>query len=153
MSPAELLAEIRDRGVCVRVDGSHLRLRPRGPLTPDLLNELRTQKPALIQLLDSGPTVGQSLGGVEESEPSLAVSDVAAMRLDEFAEAGLVLRVRSDALDEVVLFASNNATVDAHEPCIVYRARELVGLLDLDRSSLKQVHMIKKMFRGTVEPS
>ena len=75
------------------------------------------------------------------------------MRLDEFAEAGLVLRVRSDALDEVVVFASDNATVDPHEPCVVYRARELVELVKLGESSLREVHRIKKMFRGTVQAS
>ena len=151
MSPLELLNEVRGRGVDVRVDGNHLRLRPRGPLTADLLNELRAQKPALIELLDTGPILGQTLGGVTESEPAFSVADVCAMPLDLFAKAQLVVRVRSQLLDEVVVFASDNATVDPHEPCVVYTARELKELLAHHQHALKQMHRFKKTFRGTVE--
>ena len=153
MSPAELLAEVRGRGVSIRVDGNHLRLRPRGPLTPDLLDEVRAQKPALIELLDSRLLLGQTLGRVDESEPTIAAADVCAMPLDQFAEARLIVRVRSEVLDEVVVFASDNASVDPGERRVVYRASELNELLGLDRQSLKRIHAVKRTFRGSVRAS
>jgi hypothetical protein len=58
-----------------------------------------------------------------------SVAEVAGMSLERFARAGLVVQVRSTLLDEVVLFASDNASVDADERRPVYRAGDLGQLL------------------------
>jgi hypothetical protein len=52
------------------------------------------------------------------------------MSLEHFASAGLVVKVHSRLLDEVVLFASDNAHVPAGQPHQVLRATDLKRLLD-----------------------
>ena len=70
-----------------------------------------------------------------------------------FAQARLVVPVYSEVLDETVVFASDNAIVDPAEHRPVYRAVELLELVDLDVEDLRRVHEIKKIFGGTIEPS
>jgi hypothetical protein len=53
------------------------------------------------------------------------IDEVAAMTLESFARAGLVVEVRSTLFDEVVLFASDNARLSPQEPRAVYRAADL----------------------------
>jgi hypothetical protein len=57
------------------------------------------------------------------------VAEVAGMSLERFARAGLVVKVRSSLLDEVVLFASDNAKLANDERRTVYRAADLRRLL------------------------
>jgi hypothetical protein len=58
-----------------------------------------------------------------------SVAEVAGMSLERFARAGLVVKVRSTLLDEVVLFASDNAELSSDEQRPVYRAADLRRLL------------------------
>ena len=51
MSARTLLAELRDRGVELVMDGDRLQYRPRYAVTPDLLDRLRANKPTLLKLL------------------------------------------------------------------------------------------------------
>jgi hypothetical protein len=72
--------------------------------------------------------VKELLAAAERRErPSVA--EVAGMSLERFARAGLVVKVRSTLLDEVVLFASDNAELPSNERCPVYRAADLRRLL------------------------
>jgi hypothetical protein len=48
---AEVLAELRERGISVLADGERLRLRPPHALTPELLERARVLKPELLRLL------------------------------------------------------------------------------------------------------
>ncbi|NJL26455.1 MAG: hypothetical protein HC897_00580 [Thermoanaerobaculia bacterium] len=80
---------------------------------------------------------------------------VAAMTLDEFASAGLKLRVHSQVLGCDVLFVSDNVPddeIDAHGPP-VYRAHELrkLALIKPQPHSLRCIHEVKTVFGGTVE--
>ncbi|MEE2778460.1 MAG: hypothetical protein VYE73_17045 [Acidobacteriota bacterium] len=61
---------------------------------------------------------------------SRSLATIAGMTLDRFADAGLVVTVHSQLLDEVVLFASDNATVRPDEARPVYRAAALLRMLD-----------------------
>ena len=72
--------------------------------------------------------VEELLSGTDQREAP-SVGEVAGMSLERFARAGLVVRVRSNLLDEVVLFASDNARVPADERRPVYRAADLGRLL------------------------
>ena len=75
------------------------------------------------------------------------------MPLSEFAHAALILVVRSNILGETVILASDNALVDPGEQRPVYRAAELRALLGLERfgrDELRQVHRVKRTFRGTI---
>jgi hypothetical protein len=72
--------------------------------------------------------VEELLSGIEQRE-SPSVSEVAGMSLERFARAGLVVKVRSTLLDEVVLFASDNAELSRDERRPVYRAADLRLLL------------------------
>lgn len=66
--------------------------------------------------------------GLRASAPA-SLADLARLSLDRFATAGMVLAVRSSLLDEVVLFASDNATLAKDERRRVYRAADLDRLL------------------------
>jgi hypothetical protein len=58
LSPTELLAELRSKGVELTADGDTLRCRaPRGLVTPDLAAVIRERKPELLRLLRVPPDV------------------------------------------------------------------------------------------------
>ena len=86
-----------------------------------------------------------------ETGASLLTAEVCAMRLEEFARAGLVVEVWSSVLDEAVVFASDDARVDPGEVRTVYRAHELRVLLGLTTPrELRRVHEVKRLFRGSI---
>lgn len=149
----ELLEELRRCGVRVEARGEVLHVEaPRGALSPELVLSLRRLKPALLRLVapEAARTVCETLGGVAATGASLLTVKVCAMRLKEFARAGLVVEVRSAVLDEAVVFASDDARVDPGERRTVYRAHELRVLLGLTTPrELRPVHEVKRSFRGT----
>ncbi|HEV3073361.1 MAG TPA: hypothetical protein VHB47_02990 [Thermoanaerobaculia bacterium] len=150
MDAQALLVELKARGVEIRAAGEDLEIRPSGPLPPALLVELRAHKSEVLRRL-ARPAVSDALGGVSESSPSLLAAEVRALRLEDFALAGLVIEVRSDVLGEGVIFASDDARVDPGERRPVYRARELRVLLGLtDPLELRRIHEVKRTFRGTI---
>ena len=51
----ELLQELRTRGASVRVDGDKLRIAPASAVDPELLERLRSAKPAMLALLRAAP--------------------------------------------------------------------------------------------------
>jgi len=52
MSARAVLAELRSRGVELAVDGGRLQYRPINAVTPELLDRLRANKPALLKLVE-----------------------------------------------------------------------------------------------------
>lgn len=153
MNAEELLARVEALGVVVSLDRESVLLRPRSRLTPELIEELADHKAELVDLLRARGVTGLAStlpGGVTGAKPSLLATEVIAMGLSEFADARLVVAVRSALLDEVVVFASDNAIVDPGEQRVVYRAAELRELLGLSPKDLRAVHRVKKTFRGTV---
>jgi len=154
MNVQELVADLAEQGVRLSVSEGQIAYEaPQGILTPGLKAKLSEHKTQVLEVLtrQSSPPLTDVLpGGVVESQGSLIASDVCAMRLSDFAKAGLVVEVRSEVLGEVVVFASDNARVDPGERRVVYRASELREMLDLGPNSLRQVHRVKKPFRGTV---
>ena len=75
-------------------------------------------------------TFAPALAGPSKKPERGDIDRVSTMPLSEFASAGLVVRVRSKALGETVLFASDNARFENEESLAVYRASELIALLD-----------------------
>lgn len=72
---------------------------------------------------------------------------IAGMSMKEFAQSGLVVTVDSSALDECVLFASNNADViEQKNGLTLYRAAELIQLSGMRVDQLRKVHALKKNF-------
>lgn len=151
MGAESVLAELRSCGVELRVAGDRLRFRPAEAVSPELLDKLRTYKPEVLRLLR--PAVADALGGVHEARPSLLTAEVCVMPLDDFAGAGLVVEVWSERLGEVVLFASDNTAIDPGERRCLYRASELRETLRFDAASLRRVHEVKRLFRGTILPA
>lgn len=73
---------------------------------------------------------------------------------ESFRDAGLLLRVRSKILGEVVWFASDNAHRPKHVPRTrIYYASELERLIELqpDAEGLRRIHETKVAFAGKVE--
>jgi hypothetical protein len=157
MMAEELLEELRRCGAQVEARGEVLHVEaPRGALSPELVRSLRRLKPALLRLVapEAARTVGEALGGVSETGASLLTAEVCAMRLEEFARAGLVVEVWSSVLDEAVVFASDDARVDPGELRTVYRAHELRALLGLTTPrELRRVNEVKRLFRGSISDS
>lgn len=125
---------------------------PRGALSTELVQSLQRLKAALLWLVapEVARTVAGTLGGVSATGASLLTAEVCAMRLEEFARAVLVVEVWSAVLDEAVVFASDDARVDPGELRTVDRAHELRILLGLMMPrELRQVHEVKRLFRGT----
>ena len=152
MSGETLIARLKTEGVDLAAAGGRLLLdAPEGVLTDELLAEIRSHKQEILAALQTQQSVAAALpGGVTEAKRSLLAADVVAMRLSEFARARLVVTVHSAVLNEVVVFASDNARVDPGEQRVVYRAAELRELLGLSAKDLRAVHRVKKTFRGTV---
>jgi hypothetical protein len=123
----EVLEELHRRGVQVEARGECCMSRhPAARSRRIWCGQMRELKPELLRLVAlAARTVGEALGGVSEACPSLHVSGICAMRLEDFARAGLVVEVRSQVLEEVLVFASDNARVDPGERRTVYRAHEL----------------------------
>jgi hypothetical protein len=156
MTAAEILSELHARRVEVAVIGGRLRYRPASAVPEALLSELRANGAELIQLLSARetPRLQQALpGGVTDPKQSVLIAEVVAMTLDEFAQAGLIVEVASRVLDEVVLFASDNAVLDPGERRVVCRAQELREVLHYQPEDLVSVHNVKKVFGGTIQPS
>jgi hypothetical protein len=156
MNATDLLSTLEARRIELAVEGDRLRFRPVEAVPPDLREELRSHKAEVIELLKArgGPGLAAALpGGVTEARRSLLAADVVAMPLSEFARARLVVTVHSAVLDEVVVFASDNAAVDPGEQRVVYRAAELRELLGLSAKELRAVHRTKKLFGGSILPS
>ena len=155
MIAAEVLSELKARHVELVVEGDRLRFRPVGAVPDDLRAKLRAHKAELVELLK--PREGLQLrdalpGGVVASQSCL-LAEFLEMRLEEFEGAGLVVEVWPKALGEVVVFASDNAVVDPGELRVVYRAAELRGLVGIQPADLRNLHDIKKTFRGSILPS
>ncbi len=148
MGAESVIAEARSCGVELRAAGDRLRFRPAEAVSPELREKLRTYKPEILRFLR--PAVADALGGVRRARPSLLAADVCAMPLNDFARAGLVVEVWSERLGEIVLFASDNAVTDPGERRCLYRVAELWETLRFDAVSLRRVHQVKRLFRGTI---
>lgn len=103
----------------------------------------------------SNPRPGIGLETGCPRNKALANDLVAAMTIAEFARAGLVVTVRSKALNCRVLFVSDNVPDQAIEAkgLPVYRAAELRKLAQLRPSpgTIGSLHEIKVIFGGTIE--
>ena len=153
MNAAELLTDLAERGIQAIPEGEHLRLRPRSALTPELIQELRTHKAELLVLLDGQLPLAEALpGGIREPQP-LALAEICAMPLEEFAKARLRVVVHSKVLGEEVLFASDNATIDPGERRAIYRAAELQAILGAKPGELASIHAAKKAFGANLSPA
>lgn len=151
MNVRELVADLAERGVTLSAHEGRIAYEaPRGVLTPVIKAQLIEHRSEVLSALQS-PRVGDGLGGIEPAEPSsVTVAELCAMRLSEFAQASLMVEVRSEVLGEVVIFASDSAVIDPGERRVVYRASELRALLDLSPEHLHQIHLAKKTFRARV---
>ena len=151
----ELLDTLASLDISVEAAGDTLQLvGPRSALSQELAEEIRRHKPEILAALRTRQSIGQALpGGVTEAQPSLLVAEILAMPVSRFADASLVVEVRSRALDEVVILASNDSVIDPGERRVVYRAAELGDLAGLSPSELRAVHQVKRTSRGVLLPS
>ena len=99
---------------------------------------------ASLQAAPPAPAVAGASKAAPAQENTADGARVAHLPLAKFADAGLLVRVRSEILGEVVLFASDNTLVAEDEPLPVYRAAELSLLLDSTRKDLLALHAFKK---------
>ena len=140
MITSELVSRARTAGLELIDRGEKLKVRGPHPLPVHLLNDIRERKGDILEYLrsqsDPLPSVKETFG----------VAELGRLSLDSFADSGRVIRVRSEVLDEKVLFAGDRATVDPVEPLPIYRGSELCLLVSLSLSptDLRRLHEAKK---------
>lgn len=102
-----------------------------------------------VRRLQKAATPAPKLAAVLEPEPdALAVAE---MSLEDFAHAGLVVKVKSRLLGEEVLFVSDNVRdLDESAGPVVYRAAELRLLEGKTPEDVKRLHRMKATFGGTL---
>lgn len=71
--------------------------------------------------------------------------------LAEFAKSGRQLTIWSDVLNEIVIFAADNADVYNPRGRVVYRAAELAPLPGIGPDALRLIHEAKKEFGAPIE--
>lgn len=146
MNAHRLLSQLQRSGVILAPRGERLHVdAPKGVLTEEIQQMMAQHKPELMRLLE----------GVSEEESQPRLDAVAAMKLDDFAQAGLIVLVRSEVLSTDVLFVSDNVPESKLEgrPEVVYRTHELKKLARVppDPADLRNVHMVKEILGGTIE--
>ena len=126
MTPHAILAELRNRGVHLTVEGDALRYRgPRGALTPDLRQAVAHHKPELVRLLST-------------SALDADAGEVAAVKL------------RNTAIGDVWLVADAEAL--AEHPDILRSGLPLFFFDELEErrgktpAELKAIGMVKAIF-------
>ncbi len=149
MNAQQLLTDLEQSGVILVPHGDRLHVdAPKGLITEEVRQQMVEHKPELMRLLqDSESAAGYS-------GPCSASARVAAMKLDDFARAGIIVQVRSEVLGVDVLFVSDNVPESKLKgrPEVVYRAYELKKLARVppDPQHLRNVHMVKEIFGGTI---
>lgn len=144
MTTQELVQHLQQQDVRLAVHGDQLRVdAPRGILTPDLRRDLQERKPEVLAL-------------IRERNPRTmpAPTEVEAMSLEQFAKAGLIVRVRAASLGEL-LFVSDDVpdSVLENDRLPIYRAHELrkLAVLRPRPHSLKTIHEVRTLFQATIE--
>ena len=148
MNAETLLSDLVQRDVAVAIHGDQLYLEaPKGVLTEELRIALSEHKPEIMRLLRaSSPT---AFADVE-----IDAEGVAAMSLDEFARAGLLVKMRSGVLGRDLLLVSDNvrdsAVVAPKLP--VYRAHELrkLAILRPTPRTPRSIQDLKSIFQGVI---
>ncbi|MDA8021138.1 MAG: hypothetical protein MPN21_27185 [Thermoanaerobaculia bacterium] len=116
------------------------------------MSYLETARESLEAIRRRSPQMSDATCAKEVPTPTS--DEVAAMSLDDFAQAGLILRVRSAALDSQVLFVSDNVAKSAlaDEELVVYRASELhkPAVLHPEPHTLRCLHEVKSIFNGVI---
>jgi len=144
MTAQELLSDLTKRDVVFTLDGEQLRVdAPRGLITEDLRRKLEDHKAELVDLIR------------QRCPPALPDEvTVAAMTLDEFAAAGLTVRVWSNVLGCEVLFVSDDVPDAELEgtDLPIYRTDELrkLELLRPRPRDLRRIHDVKTIFNGAI---
>lgn len=144
MTAQELLSDLTERDAAFTVDDEQLRVdAPRGLITDELRRELEEHKPELIELIRQ-----------QRSQAAPDADTVAAMTLDDFAAAGLIVRVWSKLLGSEVLFVSDDVPDDAlaGTDLPVYRTNELrkLAILRPPPRNLHRIHDVKTIFSGAI---
>ncbi len=143
MNARQLLAELEQAGVILAPRGDRLHVdAPKGVVSDEIRHQMVRHKPELLRLVQ------------ESTESTSKASQVAAMKLNDFARAGLVVKVESEVLGTELLLVSDNVPRSQLEGCteVVYRARELKKLARLppDPPQLRTVQMVKEILGGTI---
>ena len=96
----------------------------------------------------------QSTDSSQAIEASSRVDQVTEMSLDQFAQAGLIVRVFSEVLAQEVLFVSDNVSdaALANRTLPIYRAAELrkLAIFNPSPAALRTVHTSKTVFQGRI---
>jgi TubC N-terminal docking domain len=133
MTPHDLIAACRTRGITLEVIGERLRCRaPVGALTPELKQALATQKAALVPIL-----TGEA--------PTLA-----ALKLSD-GRAIIALKVWSTILGEAIWVVADDLPREAWPAgALAYTHQEVKVLRQLGQDTLAWVHATKQMFGARV---
>lgn len=142
-----VLTDLKSLGYEVTLRGDNVKLSWKGQGDPDpilikpYLDELKAHKAEVIEVLKASNRNG---------EPGFDYKALTLMTLSEFEKAGMVLKINSRVLGEIVFFVSDDKAVpgDLPEGATYYTAGELQALINqkVQSDSLRIIHQAKKVF-------
>lgn len=147
MTVIELVNELKVYGYDLYLDSENIRYKFHALVKPPeerskvLLDLLKRNKPGVIEYLKATDTPNKSLTS-HEAVP------IQQMSLREFEKAGLTLKVRSEILNELVVFTSGETDTNRFNTLgsVAYTAKELQAMLTMMPDEVRAAHEVKKAF-------
>ncbi|OGP64680.1 MAG: hypothetical protein A3K22_04985 [Deltaproteobacteria bacterium RBG_16_42_7] len=148
MTIKKLIIELKNYGYDLYLDGGNIGYKFTALIEPPkeriavLLDSLKRNKPEVISYLGAQESPNKALS------PHDAGVDIHSMPLSDFEQAGLVLKVYSEVLQEHICFVSSDAVINRcnNLDAVSYNAQELTTMIDMTPEELKAVHMAKTVF-------
>lgn len=92
---------------------------------------------------ENDPKVALKVAHVQE----LNRSDIQKTKLSDFQQAGLILKIWSEVLNDHVYFVSSDSVLNRNPlDAVAYTARELEAMLDMEPAEVQAVHEVKRLF-------
>ena len=155
MDAVGVLHRLEILGINLEVNGDKLRFQPASKVPPDLLEQMRQHKPAIMGLLHDDATKGVGQRYIQK-HPGPTSSDTELAEIETTVLSKGVCLLYSHTLDDFVAFRpDDDARKDVPPGFVAYTLAELQELFGDPNnqhavSTLKMVHAIKKAGGGRV---
>ncbi len=141
MKTMELIVAVESAGGRIEANGDRLKVEvPKGVLTPQLRQELKSHKPELLRLLGRRKEL-HTFAGTDHPD----LEELTA----EYSRNGRI-RIESDWAGVVWLVATPVLT-EGHDG-VKYTPKELRFMVNLSAHEREVTHNLKRQFGGTIEP-
>lgn len=136
-----LLAELKNQGIRLELDGNNLRLPPQKKPPVELLEKIKANKQVIIKELKSKP--------YKFTRPSSSQELRQAINQLQQGITGYV-KFYSHTLGETIYLVKESQISELPEPLVTFTLAELNQLAGCSKEHLQKVYKIKKEFKATV---